>query len=172
MEKGNSMELFDEALELILIHEGGYIDDPHDRGGETKYGISKRAYPDVDIKNLTTAQAGEIYKRDYWDKCHCSSLPSGIALQVFDTAVNCGISRASKFLQECTNSTPDGIIGQKTLSAVSEAYNSHREHLIQKYTDRREKYYRSLKQYDRYGRGWSRRNKETHEKAMEWTKKS
>ena len=162
------MEIFDEALEMVLIHEGGYIDDPHDRGGETKYGISKRAYPDVDIKNLTTAQAGEIYRTDYWDKCHCDSLPSGVSIQLFDTAINCGVSRASKFLQECVGATVDGKIGKQTLAAVEETYNDIGSDLIQKYTDRREKYYRSLKQYDRYGRGWSKRNKETHEKAMEW----
>jgi len=162
------MKIFDEALEMVLIHEGGYVDDPHDKGGETKYGISKRAYPNVDIKNLTTRQAGDIYRADYWDKSHCSSLPSGVAIQVFDTAINCGVSRAAKFLQECVGATADGVIGKKTLAAVSESHKDSGSDLIQKYTDRREQYYRSLKQYDRYGRGWSRRNKETHEKAMEW----
>jgi len=95
-------------------------------------------------------------------------LPSGVAIQVFDTAINCGVSRAAKFLQECVGATADGVIGKKTLAAVSESHKDSGSDLIQKYTDRREQYYRSLKQYDRYGRGWSRRNKETHEKAMEW----
>jgi len=59
------METFNEIIEVILEHEGGYVDDPHDRGGETKYGITKRFYPNVDIKNLRNEQAKIIYHQDY-----------------------------------------------------------------------------------------------------------
>ena len=54
---------FNEIIEKVLEHEGGYVNDPHDAGGETNYGIAKRWYPNVDIKNLTKEQAKKIYKR-------------------------------------------------------------------------------------------------------------
>ncbi len=89
---------FDKALEFVLRWEGGYSNDPHDPGGETKFGISKRSYPEVNIKDLTREQAGEIYKRDYWDVMGCDARPSDFALAVFDAAVNCGIARAAIWL--------------------------------------------------------------------------
>ena len=92
-------ENFAVAVGFVLAHEGGYINDPADPGGETKYGISKRAYPRVDIKNLTKAQARDIYYRDYWKRVDGDNLPAGLDLAVFDTAVNCGVSVARSFLQ-------------------------------------------------------------------------
>jgi len=62
------MANFDKVIDKVLINEGGYVNDPHDSGGETNFGISKRAYPNVNIKELTTAGAKSIYKKDYWDK--------------------------------------------------------------------------------------------------------
>jgi len=76
------MTAFDKAFEILIGHEGGYVNDVNDRGGETRYGISKRAYPHIDIANLTLAQAKEIYRTDYWDKVKCSSLPPDLALLV------------------------------------------------------------------------------------------
>jgi len=61
----------------VLKREGGYVDDPTDRGGETKYGISKRSYPQLDIKNLTLEQALEIYRKDYWKPSRVEKLPDG-----------------------------------------------------------------------------------------------
>lgn len=88
------MDSFGTALTHVLGWEGGYVNDPRDPGGETKYGISKRAYPAEDIKNLTVERAAELYKRDYWDLCGCGQLPPGAGLLLFDTAVNCGVKRA------------------------------------------------------------------------------
>ena len=48
---------FDQVIDRVLAHEGGYVNDPDDPGGETKYGISKKAYPKIDIKNLTKEEA-------------------------------------------------------------------------------------------------------------------
>ena len=72
------MKNFNEIIEQVLEHEGGYVNDPKDLGGETKYGITKRFYPDVDIKNLTVEQAKEIYKKDYWDRNRVESLPQNL----------------------------------------------------------------------------------------------
>ena len=89
------MANFDIAVEKTLAHEGGYVNDPADPGGETKYGISKRSYPGEDIKNLTKARAKEIYKRDFWDKVQGDRIPSQeSANSVFDMAVNAGPSKA------------------------------------------------------------------------------
>ena len=89
---------FEKAVEFALSFEGGYSNDPVDPGGETNYGISKRAYPTLDIKNLTREDAVAIYRRDYWDACGCDSMAGPLATCVFDTAVNCGKGRAKQWL--------------------------------------------------------------------------
>lgn len=87
------------CLDFVLKWEGGYVNDPGDPGGETKYGISKRAYPTVDIRNLTKDEASSLYNRDYWIPCGCDTLEYPLNLVVFDSAVNCGVSRAKKWLK-------------------------------------------------------------------------
>ena len=115
---------FDKAFELVLRYEGGYVNDPDDPGGETKYGICKRQYPNLDIKNLTIEQAKEIYRRDYWNKIKGDDLPPKIAIFLLQCAVNMGVRTASKLLQRAAKTflkkepTIDGIIGPKTVSAV------------------------------------------------------
>lgn len=85
---------FDRAFLIILKHEGNYVNHPSDPGGETNYGISKRAYPDLDIKNMTIEQAKEIYKKDYWDRAGCEKFDWPLCLVHFDTAVQHGVARA------------------------------------------------------------------------------
>ena len=114
---------FDEIIEVVLHHEGGYVNDPSDPGGETNYGISKRAYPDVDIKNLTEDGAKDIYKRDYWDRYKCEDLSEDLRHIYFDMCVNMGAGRATKIMQETANAKGadlkvDGFIGPKTISAL------------------------------------------------------
>jgi lysozyme family protein len=84
-------------MAFIFKWEGGYVNHAEDPGGETKYGISKRAHPDVDIKELTKAQAEEIYYRDYWLKAGCDKLPWPDCVVHFDAAVNMGVGRAQGF---------------------------------------------------------------------------
>lgn len=83
----------------------GYVNDPHDPGGETKYGISKRAHPDEDIKNLTLERAGEIYFQDYWLPNHCFQLDWPMNLCVFDTAVNMGTGNVKRIQKKMTGDT-------------------------------------------------------------------
>ena len=112
---------FNKAIKKTLINEGGYVRDKDDRGGETNFGISKRSYPNVDIKNLTIAGAKEIYKRDYWDRLRGDDIVSQkVAFELFDTAVNMGVRTASKLIQGCTDVHPDGAIGNITLQAINE----------------------------------------------------
>ena len=100
---------FDKIIEKVLEHEGGYVNDPNDLGGETNYGITKRFYPDVDIKNLTREQAKDIYKRDYWDKNRVESLPENLWHIFFDMCVNMGRGTAVKILQRAANGKGRGI---------------------------------------------------------------
>ncbi len=115
---------FDDIIEVVLEHEGGYVNDPKDPGGETKYGVSKRAYPDVDIKGLTIEGAKEIYKRDYWDKNKVDTVPSKLKHIYFDMAVNMGKGRAVRILQEAANGKNknkidvDGGLGPATRRAL------------------------------------------------------
>lgn len=91
---------FDQAVKFVLEREGGYVNDPQDPGGETNYGISKRAYPNVNIKALTPEDAAVIYKRDYWSPAGCDQMTPGMALVVFDTAVNVGVNRAVAWFRQ------------------------------------------------------------------------
>ena len=116
---------FDDIIEKVLEHEGGYVDDPTDAGGETKYGISKRAYPDEDIKELTVERAKELYKRDYWDRYRTGDLPDRLRHIYVDMCINMGGGRAIKILQEACNSKNatkidvDGGIGPATIKAAT-----------------------------------------------------
>lgn len=112
------MTNFDRALAFTLKWEGGYSNDPQDPGGETKYGISKRAFPDLDIKNLSESDARSIYRGLYWDKIRGDSLPLPVALATLDFAVNSGVKRAATYLQWTVGAARDGRIGPKTLASV------------------------------------------------------
>ncbi len=117
------MANFNEAIVKTLAREGGakYTDDPNDPGGATKYGISQRAYPNIDIKNLTEQQAREIYKRDYWDRIRGDEIEDQlIAENIFDTAVNMGVRTASRLAQLAADiDIVDGIIGSKSLEKLN-----------------------------------------------------
>jgi lysozyme family protein len=119
-------EKFLSAIDKTLEHEGGYVNDPHDPGGETNYGISKRSYPNLDIKHLTREQAIEIYHRDWWDRYGYGRIDNAeLAAKVFDLAVNMGPRRAHKLLQQAINRCTeadlmvDSRIGPKTIAAVN-----------------------------------------------------
>jgi lysozyme family protein len=116
---------FNAAIVKTLAREGGsrFTDDPDDRGGATKYGISQRSYPTLDIRNLTEQQARDIYKRDYWDRVRGDEIQSElIAENIFDTAVNMGVRTASRLAQIALSIKPgDGIIGSGSLKVINEA---------------------------------------------------
>src|SRR4030043_1081564 len=92
------MSDFDRGFEIVIGLEGGYSDNPADPGGETKYGISKRSFPDLDIANLTLEQAKEIYLVEYWGKAGCDELVSPLNIYLFDAAVNIGVGTARALL--------------------------------------------------------------------------
>jgi lysozyme family protein len=118
---------FEKAVQRVLEFEGGYSNDPSDAGGETKYGISKRSYPNLDIRNLTVAGAKLIYYRDFWEPQLYGDFESvELAEKVFDLAVNIGTNRAHTLLQRALRAVgnpvkEDGILGKVTLAAVNSA---------------------------------------------------
>lgn len=145
---------FDRAVTFVLQWEGGEVNDPRDPGGHTKYGISKRAYPHLDITNLTSEQAIGIYQTDYWELVKGDELPFPIALQTFDMAVNAGISAGAKCLQRALRTLADGIIGPSTLSI---AKTSDPKVIAPLLTTERILYYTQLDNWPRYGKGWTKR---------------
>lgn len=143
---------------LIDEIEGGHTNTSGDRGGETKYGISKAAYPKLNIAALTRDQAVAIYWRDYWLEAGCESLPPPLGMALFDGAVNLGIPRASKFLQEAVGVVPDGRIGPATVQA---ARDTDVWDALVEYFSLRATYYHSLaatsRSQARFIKGWLRR---------------
>ena len=120
------MTTFGQIVMRVLKAEGGYVNDPDDPGGETKFGISKRSFPNEDIKNLTRDRAVELYLKHYWTPSKAERLPDKLRHQYFDMVVNMGQSRATKILQQACNSkngkgkqiSVDGRIGPKTIAAT------------------------------------------------------
>lgn len=145
---------YPKCLSTILRKEGGYVNDPHDAGGETNMGISKRAFPDIDIKNLDVETASAIYKKYYWNQVKADQLPSGLDLVVFDSAVNSGPAQSAKWLQKALGIKADGVIGPVTLVALQGAPVAS---VIDKVLDQRLAFLKSLPTWSRFGKGWEAR---------------
>ena len=162
---------FDKALKAVLVHEGGYVFNQKDPGGETNLGCTKAVWEEhcghpVDTKTmkaLTPADVGPLYKNKYWDKIKGDDLPSGVDYVVFDAAINSGAGRAAKWLQACVGVEPDGGIGPKTLAAVR-AFNP--EQLIKDYSKRRLSFLSDLSTWETFGRGWARRVAEVEDAGL------
>jgi len=136
----------------------GYVDDPLDRGGETKFGVALNANPDLDITNLTWAQAKAVYYDRYWVTGACEKLSERVAVLHFDGCVNHGVGRAKKFLQTSVGAVADGIVGANTLAAVN---SKDPIDICNKICDLREKFYRDIvtnkPNQARFLNGWLRR---------------
>ena len=157
---------FDTAFERLIGHEGGFSDDPKDPGNwtggrpgvgkmlGTKYGIAANTYPDIDIKALTLDQAKAIYRRDWWDKIHADQLPGAVAFQLWDFAVNAGITRAVISLQRAVGVADDGRLGPRTVAAVNAAPAPD---VLARFNAERLEFYASLSTWQTYGKGLARR---------------
>jgi lysozyme family protein len=155
----------DMAIRKILEHEGGYVNHPDDPGGATNKGITiatfrryiKHDGTIADLKALTTQQAVDVYKAQYWDKVRADDLPSGVDYTVADFAVNSGPSRAAKYLQAALGVTQDGAIGPQTIAA---AQSADTKSLIRKINADRLAFMKRIrggKLWKTFGRGWQRR---------------
>ena len=168
-------ENFNKCLEMVLEHEGGYVNNKNDRGGMTNLGVTRRVYEDwvdrpvseQEMRDLTPEDVAPIYRKNYADRIHFDSLPSGLDWACLDWAINSGASRPAKAIQRAVGATADGVIGPKTLQLVAE---KDPEFIIDYVYTVRQSFYEGLDDYKHFGRGWSRRNKETLHQAMEMAK--
>lgn len=140
-----------QMINRILSHEGGYVNDPRDPGGETNWGISKRSYPNLPIKSLTREQAIALYERDFWVAHKLNKIPEALAYQVLDFAVNSGAGTAIRALQRAAGVADDGVIGPHTLEAISKCALHD---LVMRLTAERLMYLTKCKAWPTYGKGW------------------
>lgn len=122
-----TIDVSDKAIEYVLKNEGLYSNDVDDKGKETKFGISKRSYPKLNIKNLSVQKAKEIYKKDFWENQNYKNIKNqDLAIKVFDLAVNVGTSRANKLIQRALRSVEkrveeNGILDDVTICLINES---------------------------------------------------
>lgn len=153
---------WEEALAHILKYEGGYVNHKDDPGGRTNLGVTQRVWEEwigkpateEDMRGLTPEMVSPLYKKRYWDAVRGDDLPSGVDLCVFDCAVNAGVGRASKFLQQAVGVPADGVIGPKTIAAVTAI---PADEVIEKFCNLREAHYKSLSTFATFGKGWMNR---------------
>ena len=165
-------ENFDKCLEMLLSHEGGFVNHPDDPGGITNLGVTKKVYDEwigresteQEMRDLTPEDVAPIYKKNYWDRVKGDSLPSGLDWACLDWAVNSGSGRPAKAVQRAVGATQDGAIGPKTLGLIMEKDPAE---IINYVYGVRQDFYKSLKTFETFGRGWTRRNKETLHQALE-----
>lgn len=143
------------VIDFTLEEEGGLSNDPADPGGLTNFGISQRAYPDVDVRNLTRDGAIAIYRRDYWARIHGDQLPAGVDLMVFDMAVNAGMASSAKVLQRCLGVDADGVIGETETLPAALAADAGK--LIATLRAAQLALYESLPGWHEFGAGWGGR---------------
>lgn len=161
------MTNFERAVAIVLREEcgpgpdaTGLVDNPKDPGGLTKYGISQRAYPGLDIRNLSRADAVAIYRRDYWTAAHGDDLPWPLCLFVFDHAINAGPGQAIRLLQRALGTVQvDGVWGAATFSAVQSLtfpslLGTRFFEFCRSYNAARVRYYLSLATAPTFGVGW------------------
>ena len=157
---------FPRSLFLVLKSEGGYVNHPNDPGGPTNLGVTlanfrryvKPGGTISDLKKLTKAQAGTVYRRQYWDRVHGNELPAGLDYAMFDFAVNSGPSRAIKFIQEIVGAKADGRLGPATMGAI-QLSSAGPAVLAETLCDKRLAWLKRLRTWPTFGKGWGRRVK-------------
>ena len=142
------------AVNRVLGHEGGYTTGQNDPGGETNWGISKRSYPNVRIKELTRNQAISIYYRDFWLRSGCEQFEDGVGYQLLDSAINSGISQSIRFLQRAAGVADDGMLGPVSKNAITSMKEAN---LIMLFNAERLEFMTKLKNWPNHGKGWARR---------------
>lgn len=149
---------FDAAFDVLLKHEGGFVNHASDPGGKTRYGITEAVARRVgyrgDMRELPLDLAKRIYREDYWNAVRAEQLPPAIRYAVFDAAVNSGPAQSVRWLQRALGVTDDGVIGPQTMSAANQANpDALRARLIAQ----RLRFMTNLGTFDDFGRGWTRR---------------
>ncbi len=150
---------FDACFDKLLGNEGGYVSPQEaaarcDPGGETNWGVCKRSYPNEDISKLTQDRAKQIYLADFWNACHASMLPPEARFDVFDGAVNSGVTQSLKWLQQAVDVEPDGVIGPATLAAIGKLPGAV---ISARFNGYRLRFMCGLKNWPQSSRGWAKR---------------
>ena len=162
---------FADCLPVILQSEGGFVNDPQDPGGATNLGVTLKTLSGwlgrpasvAEVRALPPDDVAPIYQANYWNAVHCDDCPPGVALMIFDEAVNQGPGRAMRSLQSAVGLAPDGVYGAATRAAVQACYPGATVNAI---AADREAFYRSLPTFGRFGPGWLARLQRTKAKAL------
>ena len=166
---------FPACLKIVLKHEGGYVNHPKDPGGRTNLGVTQRVWEawtgrkatEQEMRSLTVDMVAPLYRQKYWEAVKGRDLAPGLDLHVFDFGVNAGPARAIRYLQMMIGAHPDGKFGPATMRALSNYIDQYgTAKAIKRYGELREQYYRHLRTFPTFGRGWLRRNREVTEAAL------
>jgi lysozyme family protein len=157
---------------MVIVHEGGFVNNPLDPGGATKWGCTQGVWErhvghpvSVEvIKNLTQEDVKPIYKEKYWDAIHGDAIPSGLDYCLFDASINSGVSRSSKWIQAIVGVPADGAIGNNTVAAITQI---NPVTLINEFCDKRQAFLESLPTFPTFGKGWTQRVKDVRIKSLE-----
>lgn len=168
---------FKQCLDLVLKSEGGYSNHSQDPGGMTNLGVTKRVWEEYTgheadektMRGLTPEKVAPLYEQRYWRPTYCEVLPRGLDLLVFSMGINGGPGRAVKLLQQSIGCVPDGVVGPRTMELIK---SSNVAELIAKYSDARRSYYRSLKTFNVFGKGWLNRVDHEEAEALQMCKNS
>jgi lysozyme family protein len=150
--------IFEQAVEKVLAHEGGYVDHPDDPAGATRWGITEAVARRVgyrgNMRDLPVDLAKRIYREDYWNAVRADELPAEIRYVVFDAAVNSGPRQSIQWLQQALAVPADGVLGPITMG---KAHQADPEQLRRACLASRLRFMTNLTTWPSFGRGWARR---------------
>ena len=163
---------WDKCFDLVIVNEGGFVDNKLDPGGATNWGCTQAVWERYigyqvtvdDMKALTKEDVKPLYKRNYWDAIHGDAIPSGLDYCLFDAAINSGVSRSSKWIQEIVGVFADGAIGNNTVAAIAQL---NPVTAINEFCDKRQAFLESLKTFPVFGKGWTKRVQEVRIRSLE-----
>ena len=166
------LENWENSFQMVLKHEGGFVNNPKDPGGMTNLGVTKAAWEaywnrsssEAEMRSLTPNIVKPFYKAMYWDKIKGDQLPAGVDYAAYDLAVNSGVGRAAKYLQQIAGVVADGAIGPKSLEAIKAC---DPEQVVDALCDMRLDFLKRLPTFETFGKGWSRRVAEVKAKATD-----
>lgn len=167
----NIEQKFTKALDVILHNEGGWSDHPEDPGGATNKGITLKTYSGYlgrqatksELRNILNHDVETIYRTRYWNPIRGDELPYPLALMTFDAAVNSGVSRGARWLQQALEIPSDGHIGPITIKTANDCDIVSTVHAFH---DIRMHYLRDLSHWPTFGKGWERRCLHTLSEAL------
>ena len=170
-------ENFDKCFALMLQHEGHYVDNPHDPGGRTNLGVTQRNWEvylnrsvtEAEMRALTPERVKPFYKALYWDRIKGDQLPAGIDYAAFDLAVNSGVYKAARYLQQIAGVADDGIIGPKSLEAIQSCDPKETADAL---CDMRMDFLKRLSTFSTFGKGWTTRVSDVKARALTMAKEA